>query len=631
MPRCSTLGALGGDAAQVSFKGKEIAGRGTCASMLTPSIAVYNVFVSQPDNWAFETQDLLTGKATRPNVPACNQLAACGGKWLAWRAGYGVYSLDGLVSAAAGLAAVGTDGRGAAGTDGTMAIVQDRQNGTGLRLLPPQGAAVILPDRAIGTLAIESRDVVTWCEGGQVRALGTRDPAVQADPIFAARSVWLGTQRLLLVTTNTSLILRKWDEAVGKVLASNSDGFAADVVAVDLETAFVTWSTTSGERPEDIRWQSVSVKELTTPIVPPQPPPVIITPANRSLWFGPFQYGGTPPVGNCSLPVDDQMVVRANNGGPVVKYLASEGTGLQQDLVNLEKDIADWRSAGNMLRSLCYWTYGAQQIRLPKGAELVLVEAYQKSAESLDALKTRLIQSILQCQTPWLAGQCYTSNLTNNNSDLRSLVELYSELLKEFPRITGFLFFSAGTGRRTGWEDHPEVWSLYRELYASVTGVGPYYVVMPPKPEPPKPEPPKPVGPFPIAPPYGGHNMADAALRMGEPFLAIDTRRKNGDGTYPVTISMNNDRNSDACKFQESVYDDGRLRYVHSPTGFQLECDATRFSGSLATMFYFKQADGGYGAFNGYTTFDGAVHQIQMQWDRDGEKYVGPCLTVVAL
>lgn len=269
MPRITSAGIVAGVAAQVSVDTFAIAGRGTCAGWLRPGTVIANLFVAPPDTWALQTYD---GVWAAVAAPASNQLAAGGGRWLAWRAGTGLYN-DAISWSAAGLAGVGTDGRGAAAADGTLGVILDRQQGFPVELWRADGTTVRLPDTAAATLAIGSRDVAVWVDGGQIRAFGLPDPAPQAELAASARPIALGGTWLLLVTTNDRVWLRRWDVALGTVVVPGPFGFAADAVAIDGSTVRVCWSVTVGERPEDIQSMDVAVSSLTQPVAPPAPEP----------------------------------------------------------------------------------------------------------------------------------------------------------------------------------------------------------------------------------------------------------------------------------------------------------------------------------------------------------------------
>lgn len=270
MPRISPfLDVVAGVGASVSLnRTTEIAARGNVACFLDPMRVLFQRQVSvSPERWALEVYNLAT-RETEP-VPhgewGASFLAARGGRWMAFAAGLGVYDATGTIWADAGLAGVGTDGRGAAGADGTIGFVQHYQAGRGLQLLTPNGEAIDLPDIAINTLSIYDRSLAVWVEGGQVKAWGRRDPAPQAEPVSAVRVVQSAGQWFLLVTTDTRLILRRWDAAEGTVVVNGPTAFAADAALLNPTTIRVVSSRTVGERPEDIETHDVAIADLPLP------------------------------------------------------------------------------------------------------------------------------------------------------------------------------------------------------------------------------------------------------------------------------------------------------------------------------------------------------------------------------
>lgn len=68
-----------------------------------------------------------------------------------------------------------------------------------------------------------------------------------------------------------------------------------------------------------------------------------------------------------------------------------------------------------------------------------------------------------------LIANCYTSN-DKNTPDLRRVPGLISQLARDHANVEGILVFS-GSGRPTGWQDHPEVHDAWRQVFAGITGV----------------------------------------------------------------------------------------------------------------------------------------------------------------
>lgn len=263
MPRVTQYADIvAGNGAAVSLNGTVLAGRGTVACFLDPSRVMYQRLIDPvKDVWQLEVYDLATKQSAKApcGERGANFLAARGGRWMAYAAGLGLYDASGSIWPYAGLAATGTDGRGAIGQDGTIGFVRDRANGRGLQLLTVDGEATDLPDIAIQTLCIFDRTLAIWVDGGQVRAWGWKDPAPQAEPVSSARVIKVGGLLVLLVTTNTGLILRRWDDPVGKVVIPTPTAFAADFALINPTTIRIVSSRTVGEPPEDIEIHDESI------------------------------------------------------------------------------------------------------------------------------------------------------------------------------------------------------------------------------------------------------------------------------------------------------------------------------------------------------------------------------------
>jgi hypothetical protein len=116
--------------------------------------------------------------------PHANVFAARGGRFLAWRAGHGVYNADGLIAGGAGMALVGdvNSARGAMGQDGTLALwLGYPDGGVDVRLLALDGSTVDIPQawpQGNGSFAILDRGRAVWISGqnGEVRTHGLPVP-----------------------------------------------------------------------------------------------------------------------------------------------------------------------------------------------------------------------------------------------------------------------------------------------------------------------------------------------------------------------------------------------------------------------------------------------------------------------
>lgn len=182
--------------------------------------------------------------------------------------------------------------------------------------------------------------------------------------------------------------------------------------------------------------------------------------------FGPERATAALP-GNARVLVTEALVVAGDR--VLGQYVASEGAGQAQDLVNLEAAIRSARAARPGVPVIPYWTRGAQALRVPAGADIVGVEAYRMLDESLAGFEARLRAALARCAMALIVAQCYTSN-ANNHPDLAALVPVYLRIARECPNVLGFLPFS-GVGRATGLQDHPEVRPLWDEVAAGIPGL----------------------------------------------------------------------------------------------------------------------------------------------------------------
>ncbi len=205
-----------------------------------------------------------------------NELAAGGGLWAAWRPDTGVYA-PGFVAPAAGLAGAGssTDGRGSS-SEGITALIPDRSVGFGLDLVDAAGRPTYtLPTANARSAQVVSAAQAVWVQDGQIAVAGLTVPTPQPQRVAAVRTCELLGRRYLLLTLDDKVILREWDSTLGFTVVPGPTGFHADLTPVAGRYLRVCWSTTSGERPEDIRYLDIDpARQLTedTGAVDPGPP-----------------------------------------------------------------------------------------------------------------------------------------------------------------------------------------------------------------------------------------------------------------------------------------------------------------------------------------------------------------------
>ncbi len=193
--------------------------------------------------------------------------------------------------------------------------------------------------------------------------------------------------------------------------------------------------------------------------------PASIQAIGRPMWMGFFNFAPAFTPGNATLNTSD-LVIRGPQGAAVAQYVAALA---DSDVDALDKAIT--AAKGHRLPVVAYWTRQAQAIRLPKGADIVGVEAYRGATESMAAFEARVRAAVARCSSAALICQCYTSN-TKNTADLASLVPLYARIAKDCKNVWGLLVFS-GSGRATGLQDHPEIRPLWQQLAAGIPSAPP--------------------------------------------------------------------------------------------------------------------------------------------------------------
>lgn len=194
--------------------------------------------------------------------------------------------------------------------------------------------------------------------------------------------------------------------------------------------------------------------------------PVTVPTIGRRLWLGWFLF---PPFdwalpGNCDLCVEPEMIVRDESGRSIAAYVAGNPDG---DVDSLERNAAAAKLKFG-LPVIAYWTRKAQEGRVPRGAEIIGVEAYRLKDESLLAFETRVLASVRRCGKVALICQCYTSNALQT-TDLASLVPIYAKIARDCSNVVALLAFS-GSGRPTGLQDNPSVRPLWESLAAGIPG-----------------------------------------------------------------------------------------------------------------------------------------------------------------
>jgi hypothetical protein len=187
---------------------------------------------------------------------------------------------------------------------------------------------------------------------------------------------------------------------------------------------------------------------------------------HESKWMGLFAFGPTRESaslpGNCRLLVPELLLVD-KQGRTIAQYIASEGAGPTQDLLNLEAALL----GAKLLRpyaTIAYWTRQAQKVRVPAHADFMGIEAYWKVGETLTEFEAAMRAAVAQHPHCLILAQIYSNN-TNNINDLVGLIPVYDRM-RHWPNVDGIVGFS-GIGRATGLQDHPEIQPAWTALLNS--------------------------------------------------------------------------------------------------------------------------------------------------------------------
>ncbi|HXG71340.1 MAG TPA: hypothetical protein VNJ04_12110 [Gemmatimonadaceae bacterium] len=442
----------------VAVDGLEIA-RGGVSNWLNPGVGI---FQNSADDCLYVFDATAPVKlATR----GANTLAAGGGSWLAWLSGYGLYGAAGLVDARACLAGTSQeqDGRGAASPDGSIAICRDQQSGVGFAIVGPGGDVTQeQPDTIALSMQVLDSTTAVWVDAqNRVRACGRLpDPAPLATPVYAVRAIQLSGAWYVLASVGDGLVLHPWADATRGWRVVTGEAFYPAIMATGAFTADVAYAARAGELPEDLRTAHVDVSAPMVSLGVAQPMARI----GRALWCGFFEFVPASLPGNCRLTVGVDMVVRALDGRSVTQYVnAADDSNVDQ----LEAAIAVAKRQRPSLPVLAYWTRRAQAGRAPIGADIIGIEAYCGTDESLTFFEGRIRSAVERVRRAALIAQTYTSNAAQT-ANLAPLVPIYARIARDHPNVEMILGFS-GSGRATGLQDHPEVIPLWQQLAAGIT------------------------------------------------------------------------------------------------------------------------------------------------------------------
>ena len=221
--------------------------------------------------------------------------------------------------------------------------------------------------------------------------------------------------------------------------------------------AAVTWGPGVGATL--VIFEPADIQPITE--VPVEPIPDV----NRKLWFGAYDrdQNGTFPS-NCRIrwSPTEPAVLETLDGKDLAYYVSGVPDG---DPEAIELACVAAKLLVPKLPVLAYVPGG---VPFPPSADWIGLEAYHKTWETLQHFELAIRSRASQAARPVvLIGQCYTSN-AHNTKELRPLVPVFGRFLRDVSNCIGFVAFSAGHWRATGFEDHPEVHGLYQQLSRTI-------------------------------------------------------------------------------------------------------------------------------------------------------------------
>ena len=477
----SKLQFVSGNGSQISINSTVIAAVGTCAQWLDDDHVIANT-PDESGRWCLRSYDLRDGTWRTVDPRGANFLAAGGGNYVAELTAetYGNISIE----SNAKLTLVGTDQRGAAAEDGTVATRAPNSGGFGLQLRTNDGRVTTI--KLNGNENFVARDVyvvgadkVLWRDdAGALHAHGLHVGAVagpSSRPIYVTLS---GEPWLVYYTGKWGIVAHPVDHPELGRVAFTGNAYHHDA-RVHHHTLWIGASLGSGELPGEEKGVDVSTLPITDLTEGTPADPVVAI--GRDHWLsyfvgypgagGGWDTNNDPPF--VSLPANSWLVTPDGR----FTNLSHEHLGTYihgTSAIGVEGvESQAWQIAPSGKIPIAYWD-GRRWPRWPNlpGMSWLCLQAYPGVNESLADFEADIRSIINDPSRPQLplvfVAKAYTNN-TYPPKKLEESVPVYSRIVRDAPSIICTLVFN-GNGRATGLQDNQNVIPLWQEYFNGITG-----------------------------------------------------------------------------------------------------------------------------------------------------------------
>lgn len=450
-----------------TWRSQTIADRAGVTAWLGPHHVMANHHVSG-ETWltsAYDLNDPARGWqaywSSGANFLSANQ----SGRWAAFANGLGVFG--NIIDPIAGLTLAGTDGRGAAAPDGTIGIVAQYQQGTGLVLVDAAGVRFpVLGVSVARDVQILGLHRFHWSDDTRVLAVGITVGELLPGARGARYVESLGVGYWIYYAPAHGIVAHPVDRLdQGRIVFADDRAFHVDALSLGDEL-LVGASFGVGELPGEHR----IVDALSLPIVDLRQPQLPVVAIGRDCYVCWYEHEAPTqlPPGNALLRIYSHEFfaqIETLDGSQVFN---TAGLGIET-VAEIEATVA-----ASPLPVYAYWDAN-EWPRWPKlrPQDFLSIRAYCPVGVPIATFEAWLRATCAAAPVgPWLAVtcQCFTSN-PGLSADLGGLVAMYARVARDLPRVRMLAVFNDAGRSQTGLAGHPEVRPLWQQLFAGVTGI----------------------------------------------------------------------------------------------------------------------------------------------------------------